>query len=88
MNERKLSTVMKNTSKSSPVASSSIAPTKPKRVRRRDPDNTVTSFSVSKDLLKEAKAMARDERRPLSNFISMILEEKIKERKRLMMNGD
>lgn len=50
--------------------------------RQRDPSNTVHSFSVSKELLNEAKSLAREEKRSLSNLISLILEEKILERRR------
>ncbi len=54
--------------------------------RQRDPKNTITSFSISKELLDEAKAMAREEKRPLSNLIAVLFEEKILERKRLREN--
>ena len=60
-------------------------PTSPAK-RQRDPENTVTSFSISKELLEEAKRMAREERRPLSNLIAVLFEEKIMERKRLREN--
>jgi len=56
-------------------------PPQPAAKRQRDPENTVTSFSISRELLEEAKRMAREEKRPLSNLIALLFEEKIKERK-------
>jgi len=56
-------------------------PPMPATKRQRDPENTVTSFSISRELLEEAKRMAREEKRPLSNLIAILFEEKIKERK-------
>ena len=47
----------------------------------RSPENAVTSFSVSRKLLAEAQALARSEKRPLSNLIAKILEEEIARRK-------
>jgi hypothetical protein len=48
----------------------------------RSPENTSTSFSVSRKLLEEARQWAKEEKRPLSNLISVILEREILERKR------
>lgn len=48
----------------------------------RSPENTSTSFSITRKLLEEAKQWAKEEKRPLSNLLSVILEREILERKR------
>ena len=55
-----------------------------KRTRRqeRDPANTVTSFSISRKLLAEAKKLADSENRPLSNLIQTMFEREIAARQR------
>lgn len=54
-----------------------------KRTRRnRRPENTVTSFSISVELLEEAKKLADAEHRPLSNLIQILLEREILARQR------
>ena len=53
----------------------------------RSPENTSTSFSVSRKLLEEARQWAKEEKRPLSNLIAVILEREILERKRQREQG-
>jgi hypothetical protein len=55
---------------------------KPRR-KYRDPENMVTSFSMPRKLLEEAKLIAAAENRPLSNWIQVLFEREILERKRL-----
>jgi hypothetical protein len=48
----------------------------------RSPENTSTSFSITRKLLEEARQWAKEEKRPLSNLLAVILEREILERKR------
>ena len=68
-----------NTAMTTPLKSSRTA-------KRRSPENTSTSFSISKELLEEARQWAREEKRPLSNLIAVIFEREIQERKALRKN--
>lgn len=59
-----------------------------KRNKERDPSNTVTSFSVNRDLLKEAQDWAMEERRTVSNLIGVLLEREILARKKRRERGE
>ena len=48
--------------------------------KRRSPENMVTSFSIPRDLLEQAKQMAREEKRPVSNLIAKLLEDELSRR--------
>ena len=48
----------------------------------RSPENVVTSFSISRKLLREAKLLAAMESRPLSNLIQVLLENALDERRK------
>ena len=48
--------------------------------KRRSPENTTATFSLSKVQLEAAKALARAQRRSLSNFLQNLLDEEIARR--------
>lgn len=44
----------------------------------RSPANTHTSISLPRKLLKKARDIARSQRRPFSNYVTMLLEREVR----------